>query len=114
MNSVREEYIKILREVPWMDEGTRTAAIEKATSMTSHIAYPDELIDNNKLEEYYNGLDTQPNTLLHNVLRVNSFKDNHVIHKLRDPVNKTEWITHTMPATVLITFFFFFKEIHVL
>lgn len=83
-----------------MDEETRAAAIEKAQSMTSHIAYPDELTDNNKLEEYYSGLELEPNTLLKNVLRIRIFKDNHIIHKLRKPVNKTDWETHTMPATV--------------
>lgn len=100
VNDIREEYINILREVPWMDNGTRNAAIEKAKSIISHIAYPDELTDNNKLEEYYNGLELQPNTLLQNVLRVRTFKDAHSIGKLRKPVNKTDWETHTMPATV--------------
>lgn len=100
VNSIREEYIKILKEVSWMDEVTREAAIEKAKSMTSHIAYPDELTDNNKLEEYYDGLELDPETLLQNVLRIRTFKDNHLIKKLRQSVNKTDWETHTMPATV--------------
>lgn len=100
VNSIREEYVNILKEVSWMDEVTRQAAIEKAKSMTSHIAYPDELTDNNKLEEYYDGLELEPDTLLQNVLRIRIFKDNHLIKKLRQPVNKTDWETHTMPATV--------------
>lgn len=83
-----------------MDEGTRAAAIEKAVSMTSHIAYPDELTDNNKLEEYYGSLELQEDSLLQNVIRVRIFQDNHIIQKLRKPVNKTDWISHTMPATV--------------
>lgn len=100
VNSIREEYVKILREVSWMDEGTRAAAIEKAESMASHIAYPDELTDNNKLEEYYSDLELQPDSLLQNVLRVRIFKDNHLMRRLRKSVNKTDWETHTMPATV--------------
>lgn len=100
VTNIQEEYVNILREVSWMDEGTRAAAIEKAKSMTSHIAYPDELIDNNKLEEYYQGLELEPDSLLQNVLRVRTFKDVHLIKKLRQPVNKTDWEAHTMPATV--------------
>ncbi|XP_031626097.1 neprilysin-2-like [Contarinia nasturtii] len=100
VNSIREEFIKILRDVSWMDDETRAAAIEKAKSMTSHIAYPDELTNNNKLEEYYDGLELESNTLLQNVLRIRIFKDNHLIKGLRTPVNKTDWQTHTMPATV--------------
>lgn len=100
VNNIREEFIKILRDVSWMDEVTRMAAIEKAKSMASHIAYPDELTDNMKLEEYYDGLELEPNSLLHNILRIRIFKDNHSIKKLRKSVNKTDWESHTMPATV--------------
>lgn len=100
VSNIREEFVKILKEVSWMDEGTRVAAIEKAESMTSHIAYPDELIDNNKLEEYYRDLELEPDTLLQNVLRVRTFKSKRLIQKLRKPVNKTDWESHTMPATV--------------
>lgn len=83
-----------------MDEVTQRTAIEKAQSIISHIAYPDELTDNNKLEEYYAGLELEPDTLLKNVLRIRTFKDSLIIQKLRKPVNKTDWETHTMPATV--------------
>lgn len=31
----------------------RKNAIDKAKSMTSHIAYPDELLDDNKLNAFY-------------------------------------------------------------
>lgn len=91
VNNIRDEFINILNDVPWMDNITKDAAIEKARAMTSHIAYPDELTDNNKLEEYYNGLELEPDTLLKNVLRVRIFKDNHLIQKLRKPVNKVDW-----------------------
>lgn len=86
VDSIRDEFIKILREVSWMDNETRAAAIEKAKSMTSHIAYPDELTDNNKLEEYYDGLELESNTLLQNVLRIRMFKDKHLLKNLRTPV----------------------------
>lgn len=100
MNNVREEFINILHDVDWMDDGTRNEAIEKAKGIISHIAYPDELTDNNKLEEYYSGLELQSDQLLKNVLQIRTFKEVHAIQKLRLPVNKTDWETHTMPATV--------------
>lgn len=39
-----------------MDEVTRAAALEKADNMASHIAYPQELMDNHKITEYYEGV----------------------------------------------------------
>lgn len=35
---------------------SRKNAIDKAKSMTSHIAYPDELLDDKKLNEFYNNV----------------------------------------------------------
>lgn len=39
-----------------MDDKTRTAALEKADSMASHIAYPSEMLDNDKLTKFYSGV----------------------------------------------------------
>lgn len=100
VNNIQEEFIGILRQVPWMDNETRTAAIEKAKTLTNHIAYPDELLDNKKLEQYYKGIVLEPDNLLVNILRLRKFEDEHSMSKLRKPVNKTDWETHTMPATV--------------
>lgn len=50
---IRAEFQDILKKVDWMDEETRNNALDKAKSMATHIAYPDELLDNRKLEEFY-------------------------------------------------------------
>lgn len=50
---IRTEFEEILKKVDWMDEQTKQNALDKAKSMATHIAYPDELLDNNKLEEFY-------------------------------------------------------------
>lgn len=53
VDDIRSEFTEILKKVPWMDEATRVNALDKAASMTSHIAYPDELLDDKKLIEFY-------------------------------------------------------------
>lgn len=53
---IRAEFEEILMKVDWMDEDTKQNALDKAKSMATHIAYPDELLDNNKLEEFYSGV----------------------------------------------------------
>lgn len=53
---IRKEFVDILKNVDWMDEKTRQNALEKAQSMSTHIAYPDELLDNKKLEEFFDGV----------------------------------------------------------
>lgn len=56
VSDIRVEFEEILKNVDWMDEKTRINALEKAKSMSTHIAYPDELLDNRKLEEFYDGV----------------------------------------------------------
>lgn len=100
VENIRDEFINILHEVSWMDEKTREEAIKKAKSLTTHIGYPNELADNNNLEEYYRDLEIEPDNLLLNTLRLTVFQTDRVFNKLRKPVNKTDWETHSKPSVV--------------
>lgn len=100
VENIRDEFINILHEVSWMDEKTREEAIKKAKALTTHIGYPNELADNNNLEEYYRDLEIEPDNLLLNTLRLTVFQTDRVFNKLRKPVNKTDWETHSKPSVV--------------
>ena len=100
VENIRDEFINILNDVDWMDEKTRQEAIKKAKVLTAHVGYPNELADNNKLEEYYQNLEIEPDNLLLNTLRLTVFNADHSFSKLREPVNKTDWETHSKPAVV--------------
>lgn len=50
---IREEFEDILHKVDWMDEKTKQNALDKAKSMSTHIGYPDEMLNDKKLEEFY-------------------------------------------------------------
>lgn len=100
VNGIRKEYEKILREVDWMDDETRAAAMEKLHSMSTHIGYPDEIMNNRKIEEYYDKLVIDQDNYLQSVLNMNVFGTDYAFNKLRKPVNKTDWVTHARPAVV--------------
>ena len=74
--------------------------MEKAASMVTHIAYPDELLDVKKLEKFYDRLTVDPNYYLESVLNLTKFGTDYSFGRLRQPVNKTEWISHGRPAVV--------------
>lgn len=88
---IHKEFIKMLKNTPWMDEGTRDAAIEKANAIVFNVAYPDELTDDKKLEEYYRELELQPDSLFHSILHVNNFIKNKKIQEFRAPIVKNDW-----------------------
>lgn len=97
---IRKEMYKILNTVDWMDDATRMSALDKAKSMTAHIAYPDELLDNNKLVEFYTGFEVNNGSYLEAIMNITKFATDYSFGRLRDPVNKTEWISHGRPAVV--------------
>ncbi|XP_074110520.1 M13 family metallopeptidase neprilysin 2 isoform X2 [Cotesia typhae] len=98
---IRNQFNKILKTVDWMDEETRKSALDKAASMTSHIAYPDELLQNSKLEEFYEKLELADNaSYLKNILNLTLFGTEYSFSKLRKPVNKSDWVSHGRPAVV--------------
>ncbi|CAH2034230.1 unnamed protein product, partial [Iphiclides podalirius] len=100
VSDIRQQFRRTLAEVEWMDETTRRAAIEKADAMAAHIAYPGEMLDNDKLTEFYTGLEMSADKLMESVLNLTLFGTEYLFKKLREPVNKTDWVTHGRPAIV--------------
>ncbi|CAH1395389.1 unnamed protein product [Nezara viridula] len=97
---IREEMYKILEAVEWMDDETREHALTKAKAMTEHIAYPDELLENDKLEKFYSGYEITDGDFLEAVLNTTKFAFEFNFGRLRDLVNKTEWFSHGRPTIV--------------
>lgn len=98
VDDIKSTFISMIHDVPWMDEATKRKAIEKAQALTAHIGYPDELVNDTKIEEYYNGLDIRSDEYLMNALRMNRFKVDYALRQLRKPNNKTDWVKHASPA----------------
>ncbi|KRF83081.1 neprilysin-2 isoform X3 [Drosophila virilis] len=100
VNDIRMVFDDILNEVIWMDDKTKKEAKEKLHSMATHIGYPDEMLDNEKLAKYYEKLDINPEKYFESFLNMNIFGTDYSFNKLRLPVNKTDWIRHARPAIV--------------
>lgn len=50
---IHTEFLQMLSEVEWMDKKTIDQAIEKAKTISTHIGYPDELLDDDKVGDLY-------------------------------------------------------------
>lgn len=100
VDGIRKEFEVILNNVNWMDEETRESALHKLKAMATYIGYPDELMDNAKIEELYNGLEIDENNYLLSMLNMRVFGSNYTFSKLREPYNKTDWINHATTAMV--------------
>ncbi|KAK9500250.1 hypothetical protein O3M35_001543 [Rhynocoris fuscipes] len=101
VHRIRDEMVKTLQSIDWMDDNTRAAAMDKAKSISEYIGYPDELLDDNKLAEFYQNYDVSNETsYLEAILKTTTFATNYSMSRLRKPVNKTEWLRHASPAVV--------------
>ncbi|XP_040574082.1 neprilysin-2 isoform X2 [Lepeophtheirus salmonis] len=100
VKDIRIEFDKILNQIDWMDAKTKAMAKKKANSIVDHIGYPPELLDDNKLEELYDGLQLGNLHYLENALNMTVFVANYAFSLLREKVNKTDWVRHGKPAIV--------------
>ncbi|XGW11065.1 hypothetical protein V3C99_012512 [Haemonchus contortus] len=56
VNDLIEAFNEMLAEIDWMDKSTKKTAFEKAKEMLKQIAYPDFILDSEKLDIHYKGL----------------------------------------------------------
>lgn len=101
---IQDFFLDRLKKVSWMDESTRHEAIRKAEAMLFDIGYPDELVDDEKLDEYYHDLELQNDSLFHNVLRIRKFQQMHQIKQYHEPIDKKDWREHATRTAVVNAF----------
>ncbi|KAJ1358329.1 hypothetical protein KIN20_016737 [Parelaphostrongylus tenuis] len=70
---LQEAFHDTLLENDWLDNSTKTFAIDKASQMLAKIAYPDFILDDTKLDNYYSGL---------------SIKESDSYSQMRDELNR--------------------------
>ncbi|XP_063992920.1 neprilysin-2-like [Diachasmimorpha longicaudata] len=104
VDDISRQFHRFLGRLDWMDEITRYRARQKGASMTSHIAYPDELLYSSKLEEYYRNLELSDQDYLQGILNISLFDAQNSLGKLGKPFDKNDWTTYGNVARVNITY----------
>ncbi|XP_054267069.1 neprilysin-2-like [Macrosteles quadrilineatus] len=97
---IRQEMYKVLQEVDWMDNVTRSQALYKVQKIQEYIGYPDELLDISKIEQLYEGLVLDGKHYLEERLKLSRWGENYAYRQLREPVNNTDWREHSDVAIV--------------
>lgn len=98
IGNIRTAFNELLNEVDWMDEHTKSLAREKAEAMRNWIGYPDDLLDNDHLNEIYENVTTDKNEYFQNVLQNLRRIAAGGLRVLREPYDKNVWTTP--PSTV--------------
>ena len=69
---LRRAFKQILEKLEWMDEETKAEAQKKLQKMGQYIAYPDDYLEQDKVEAIYQGLDLKEDTYFANAIALGS------------------------------------------
>ena len=91
VENLRAAFDVSIRELEWMSDATKTAALAKLEQFLPKLGYPDQWRD-------FSGLTLDAGSLVENVLRVRRFNMDYELGLLAKPVDRMLW--STTPQTV--------------
>lgn len=91
VNNLKEAFAMRIDGAQWMCDATKKRAIEKLSTITVKIGYPEKWRD-------YSGLQVKNDSYFANVIRSNQFDIAYMCSKIDKPVDKDEWLM--TPQTV--------------
>eukprot|EP00808_Paulinella_micropora_P029775 g6077.t1 len=89
---------QLVPNLSWMDAPTKAAAVEKAQAVAEQIGFPDWIMNQTRLEEYYHGLQAVPGEFAESIKSLLKWEFQKDLAKLGKPVDKSEW--YMTPPTV--------------
>ncbi|KAJ8668437.1 hypothetical protein QAD02_010100, partial [Eretmocerus hayati] len=93
VNYIVKSFRQTLIKVTWMSPETKRKAIEKLDHMKWLIAYPDQLLNNEALDTYYDNLVLDSKSYLSSEMGLNIFNKEIEKEKLKRPMDKSDWTT---------------------
>ena len=100
---IREAFKQdILKKLDWMDEETKRRAELKLEKMSETIAYSDEFLDKEKVDNLHKGLVMSPTDLVGNAINLNKFWRKFERSRLREKIDRRSWLEHSYVALVHI------------
>ena len=82
-----------------MDSGTRKKALDKARSMIKYVGYPDELLNDKIIEEFYKNLEITDDDYFQASLNMSIFQTDNFLSNYRKPESEWDWYSYS-PSTV--------------
>jgi len=84
VENLRAAYAERVKQLPWMSEPTKQAALEKLATFRPKIGYPDKWRD-------YSDLEIRPGDAFGNAVRATVFDWNRDVVRLGKPTDRDEW-----------------------
>ncbi|VDL77455.1 unnamed protein product [Nippostrongylus brasiliensis] len=89
---MQEVLQEMLSENEWMDENTKKTALDKVSKMLIHVAYPDFILDDKKVDEYYKEISLkETDSFSDMVTKLEKWDSNFSMKRLLKPVDRNEF-----------------------
>ncbi|CDW57428.1 Peptidase family M13 containing protein [Trichuris trichiura] len=99
IDHIRLAFTELVKKLDWMDDETKSIAIEKAQEMINHIGYPEFINNKTLLDKYYEGLLLYDNDTYFEVSRkASNWLNQREMLELLKPFNRNRF--DTSPAIV--------------
>ncbi|XP_011304098.1 neprilysin-11-like isoform X2 [Fopius arisanus] len=99
VDNIQQKFRLIVQEVDWVDDETRKNALSKIDAMKIIIAYPDEFLNDSKLEEYYLNLEVIDHDYLTGISNITAFNTGISLGKWKYH-NDTDWTNYGTASDV--------------
>lgn len=100
-NNIKVEFSNVLKESLWMDDKMKSKMNEKLNSLIPLIGFPGEFYDEQKITDFYKGVQIDGNLYLETLLNLRvliadaKFQDSY-----KSTTNESEWRKYATPTTV--------------
>ncbi|KAG1662550.1 Neprilysin-1 [Nymphon striatum] len=98
ISEISESFTELLKNASWMDKGAKSLAMEKVEKITRNIGFPNFILNNTALDNYYSDYKMQPYTFFENVIHNLEIKAKNEHLKYNTNVERKKWMTS--PADV--------------
>ncbi|XP_026330987.1 endothelin-converting enzyme 2-like [Hyposmocoma kahamanoa] len=100
---MKKALAQLVSKARWMDDDTKIATYQKIVNMKTLIGFPDWLLEEGRLESYYEGVEIDPEKHLENMINIIQVKVKKVLNKFRENNNFT-WATDPTEVNAYHTF----------
>ena len=89
-----------MKKIDWMEDGVKERARKKLSEMDQFIAYSDEFLEKEKVDELHSGLNVTETDFFANSLDIYKFWRRSEYNRLRLKIDRRSWIEHSYVALV--------------
>lgn len=103
IHNIRTAFENLVREINWMDAGTKCSTLLKSQAMKSLVGFPEWILEPGKLDEHYAGLEFNVSTHLSNMIDVLTWQMTKKLKTLNE-IEEIGWATTPTNVNAFHTF----------